>query len=543
MVGPARARRGAVLVMAAFLAATAGALGSTGQARADTPPPATFAFTLSPGSVVPGPGDTNLPDAPAQMFETDTPGELCPNFNLPQLESPASMGIYEGTAGTPTTGDPVIDLTSSLFEVNSCAENVPQPIIDALMASPSDYYVQIYEFESDGITTFAATRGQLSLELPTINLLVASWFCPTGTTFPVSLKTRSKVCGDMTVPGSGFFPPPGFTTTGIAGTFPFDVAITGAGGYAQDLSSGQLAGGGTCDPSTHICQFGPAPYAFNAPVGVLATVPTVIPKGMKLGDTEVTVGNETGTPVTVGPGGHVTIDMTGRYQGQPEVDYYFTGATRLAPPTAFAPTVDLSQAPIAANGRIALALTYGASELGNGPVSYTIQAATDGHAFQAVTTTSKPFATVLEAGGHSYVFRVRASDQFGDTSAWATGSSARLDVIQDTSPALIYSGTWTTRRVGSAFGGTTTGSSDGGSAVSLSFTASEVALVMPLEPSGGSAQLTVDSQFTSLNLSATKTEPRQEVYLGTFGYVGAHSLQLQPFGNGQIDLDAIVILH
>ena len=62
--------------------------------------------------------------------------------------------------------------------------------------------------------------------------------------------------------------------------------------------------------------------------------------------------------------------MTGRYQGNAAVTYYFTGSSKLAPPTAVAPTVDLAQAPVASNGGIALSLQYGATEIGNTPVSY-----------------------------------------------------------------------------------------------------------------------------------------------------------------------------
>ncbi len=530
---------GAATVLAFSLA---GLVAAPRPVRADTPPPAQFDFTLSVSNVVPGPGDPSLQDTSGNLFETDTPGELCFSLGFLNLQAPASMGIYAGAAGVATADPPVVDMTDELFGTQ-CAEGVAQATLDAMAADPAGYYLQIYEYGPDGVTPFAATRGQLFLEAPTIPLLVASWFCPKGTAFPVSLKVRTKVCGGIATPGQGFFPPPGFTSTGFAGTFAFDVEITGMGGYDQDLSDSSIAGGGTCDPTTHVCQFGPAPYFFNAPAGPLTIAPTLFPAGLKLADTEVTVGNETGTPVTIGPAGHVTIDMTGRYQGQPEVDYYYAGPTRLAPPTAFAPTAYLSQAPIAANGGIAVALQYGAIELGNGPVSYTIQASTDGHAFQVVATTNKPFASVRETAGHRYVFRVRATDQFGDTSAWATGSAARLDVIQDTSPALLYSGTWATTKTGSAYGGTTTGSSDSGSQVSLSFTASDVALVMPLAPADGNAQLTVDSQFTPLNLSSATTQPRQEVYLQTFGFVGPHTLLLQPSGNGQIDLDAIVILH
>ena len=137
--------------------------------------------------------------------------------------------------------------------------------------------------------------------------------------------------------------------------------------------------------------------------------------------------------MTIGPNGHVSMDLTGRYQAQPEVDYYFTAATRLAPPTAFAPSVALAPAPVTSGGGVALALQYGAIEIGNGPVSYTVQVQTDGHAYQTVATTGKPFATVHEAAGHSHC--VEGGDSFGDTSAWAVGSTVSSSL--GPSPAIV----------------------------------------------------------------------------------------------------------
>lgn len=541
MVGRARGRRSAALVIVALLAATAGLLATGGRAaRADTPPPPQFNFTWSASSVVPGPGDSNIQDAPdSSVFATGAPGELCQSYRLfPPPDSPTSIGIYQGAVGL--TGPLLLDLSDLLF--SQCVEGVPQATIDALVADPGAYYIQLDTVDfPDG-----ATRGQLSLQVPTINVVVASAVCPPDVTFPASAKTIAKECGAIALPGQGFPAQPGFTSTGFAGTYAYDDVVQGAGGFDEDLSSSFVAGGGTCDPQTHICNFGLAPYQFLVPVGVITVDPTVTPKGFKLADAAVTIDNETGVSITRGPNGHLSIDMTGRYQGDVNVTYYFTASPKLTPPVELAPTVDLLQAPVAADGGIALNLQYGAIEQGNAPISYALQVQTDGHTYKAVTTSTKPFATLREQAGHSYRFRVQATDQFGVASPWVVGPTIRLDTLQDTSPAIAYSGQnggWTAAKSPGAYGGTTTSSSDGTALAQVTFTASEVALVMPLGPAAGTAFLQVDTSFQTLGLGAATYQPRQEVYTQAFGFVGTHTLQLQPSGNGRIDLDAIVILH
>jgi hypothetical protein len=436
----------------------------------------------------------------------------------------------------------VVDLSSYLGY--SCTEGVPQATIDALAANAGNYYIQL---DSVGFPD-GASRGQLALQAPTIGLSVSSWLCPPDMAFPPSAKALAKECGGMALPGQGFVGPVGYTSTGFAGTFQYDDRVQGPGGFDQDLSQASVNGGGTCGPQTHRCTFGPAPYEFNVPVGVLAIDPTLVPQGMKLGFTNVAIANETGVAIRRGPKGHLSVDMTGRYQGRVDISYYFTGSPKLAPPLAVGPTVDLAQAPVAADGRIALSLQYGATEIGDAPLSYEVQGQTDGHAYAQVQTTTKPFATVREPAGHSYRFRVRATDQFGVTSGWAVGSTVRLDTLQDTDPAIQYSsssGGWTTAKSQGAYGGTTTSSNDSTASAQVTLTASEIALIMPFEPGGGNALLYFNGPDSpaAVSVGAATFAPRQMVFLQNFGSLGTQDLVLRPDGNGRVDLDAIVILQ
>ena len=69
----------------------------------------------------------------------------------------------------------------------------------------------------------------------------------------------------------------------------------------------------------------------------------------------------------------------------------------------------------------------------SGVASYDLEASTDGAAFQPwLTATNVAAATYATAPGHSYAFRVRARDVFGQLGDWAT--SAVLAVAAPTQP-------------------------------------------------------------------------------------------------------------
>jgi hypothetical protein len=537
MVGRLVRRTGASLAVAALLATAAG-VAVPRVARADTPPPPNWSSDLSPNNVVPGPGDPKVQDSQGFLRASDTPGELCPGLDVPF--DTTSIGIYQAAAGS--TGPLVVDLSAYVPEFG-CTEGVDQSVIDDLTAHPDDYYVQVdSESYPDG-----ATRGQLALIPPTVYMDVLAWLCPTGTAFPASDKTIAKQCGAISVPGQDFPPNAGMNSFDYAGMFPWDVHVQGPAGFDQHLADASLNAGGTCDPATLTCRYGSLPFTFfNLQPGPTTVDMSAVPTGMKLAYTSVEILNEPQVVITKGPGGHVAFDLTGAYNAVPIVRYYFTGSPKQAPPTEIAPTVDLAPAAVSANGAIALALQFGAVEMGNGPISYAIQVSTDGGGFKAAASTSKPFATVRELPGHSYQFQVRATDGFGVKSAWVPGDVVHLDAVQNTDPAVFYNAFGDGWHTGASKGalGSTTWANDSSAMAELSTEAIEIGVVMPREPSGGHASIGFGfygSQF--VDLSAGSWQPREVVAIQNFGGLGIHTVDVTSQGDGRIDLDEIIVLH
>ncbi|HEX5239796.1 MAG TPA: CHRD domain-containing protein [Candidatus Limnocylindrales bacterium] len=531
-------RRVGSSLMVALVVATAAGMAAPRVARADQPPPPSWSSDLSANNVVPGPGDPSLEDSQGFLDASDTPGELCPGIDLPF--DATSIGIYLGAAGE--TGPLVVDLSAYLPDFQ-CTEDVPQAVIDDLVANPGNYYVQVdSESFPDG-----ATRGQLAIVPPTIFMDVLAFLCPTGTSFPVSDKTLAAKCGALSVPGQDFPPTPGFTSVEYAGMFPWDVHVQGPAGFDQHLADASLNAGGFCDPARLTCFYGALPFSFfNLEPGPTSVDVSAVPTGMKLASTSVEIDGESGIPVTTGPGGHVAMDLTGAYNATPIVRYYFTGSAKLGSVSEAPPTVDLAPQAVSSNGAIALALQYGATEMGSGAVSYAIQLATDGGAYKAAATSSKPLTTIRELPGHSYQFRVQATNSVGVKSAWATGDLLRLDAIQDTDPSIVYGVNvdgWHVAATKGALGGTTSWASDG-SSVELTTDATEIGVVMPREPSGGHASI----QFgccdgSTVDLSGGSWQPRQVVAVHNFFGLGSQTVDVTSWGDGRIDLDEFIVLH
>ena len=538
--------KSARLLVTAVLTSVVAVLALPLPTVAETPPPPSFTINLSPDNVVPGPGQPGSQDPNESVNETSNPGELCWSAAVFFIDSPTSIGIYQGGAGS--NGPLAIDFPVNSF--TSCAENVDQATLDALAADASDYYFQV---DSNSFPN-GASRSQLTLQQPTVWAFVSTFVCQPGTKFPTDIYAPTpKSCGDVSRFDNGVVNPmPGYTTTHIAGVFPIDYLFQGIGGFSATLDPNDEGGFG-CIEDNGVCAVGPIAYSVPVPVGPITVRPISRPAGAKLAYTNLVVDGETGVNWSRGPEGSLKVDMTGRYSGVVNIAYYYTAPAHLTPPIEIAPTVDLATGTVSADGGIPLTLTFGATERGSEKLHYEIQASTDGHKFDAVAETTKPTATVREPGGHKYVFRVRATDSDGAVSAWAAAAPVSLDVIQDTSPLVSYvsqpQAPWVTTKSHSAFGGTTTaanGNESLGALASLTVpvNGSEVAVVMLEQPGAGDAMFAPsDDLGAQVPLSAATQLPRDIVYTHTFAGDTGNSLSLQAGGQGPVAVDAIIVLR
>ena len=145
---------------------------------------------------------------------------------------------------------------------------------------------------------------------------------------------------------------------------------------------------------------------------------------------------------------------------------------------------------------------------GSGVVSYQLQVSVDGGTFTTISLPS-PTATSItrtQTDGHTYAYRVRATDFEGNTSGYQTGPTLKPARFQENNAAVHYAGSWTT---------TTSGSLSGGHGKTTSSTyrpglahdrVRDVAWVATKTTTSGSAQVWIDgSSSSTINLRSTTT--------------------------------------
>ena len=179
-------------------------------------------------------------------------------------------------------------------------------------------------------------------------------------------------------------------------------------------------------------------------------------------------------------------------------------------------------------------------------VGYELESSVDGGAWISPTATSAAVRSALgtQSIGHAYRYRVRARDAVGNWSAWATGSSITAVLVQDSSTAVTYTGTWRRSRYSFYSGGTTAWAVAKGARARTTFNGVGIALVAPTSSTRGSAAIYVDGLYRgTISFRSATNHGRVVMYSASFATPGTHTIELRLSGNGRVDLDAFVILR
>jgi hypothetical protein len=194
---------------------------------------------------------------------------------------------------------------------------------------------------------------------------------------------------------------------------------------------------------------------------------------------------------------------------------------------------------------------------GTGVVArYELQRSADGGAYQdvALSTPTTTAQNVQLAPGSEYRFRVRATDDAGNTGAWAEGRPFALDAHQQQSAGILEysSGTWSEQALSTAFGGTTMHSSAAGATATLTFTGTDVSWVAQRGPDRGRAEVRLDGQLVeTVDLYNASAQPRRVAYsAASLDPSVEHTLEVRVLGTKRaastgtrVDADAFVALR
>jgi hypothetical protein len=142
--------------------------------------------------------------------------------------------------------------------------------------------------------------------------------------------------------------------------------------------------------------------------------------------------------------------------------------------------------------------------------------------------TAKTSLTFSGTAGHTYSFRVSATDSSGQTGAFA--ASGITVIPSGVKPAKGHYGEhWTTVKRKGAWLGHAIVSSTSGSAFTLRYLGATLTLIGETTPAGGKLKVTLDGHSRTLRLHSSKLRVRQT--LGTFkAKAGTHHLTLTVLG-------------
>jgi hypothetical protein len=182
----------------------------------------------------------------------------------------------------------------------------------------------------------------------------------------------------------------------------------------------------------------------------------------------------------------------------------------------------------------------------SGITLYSLQRQRDGGSWGSITLTSATSTSATRSllYGHSYRYRLRATDGAGNLSAYVYGPTFRARLAQQTSTVATYSGTWHTSTTSLASSGSLRYTTSAGADVTYQFTGSSIAWLAYRGPTRGSAQVYVDGQLSAtVSLYASSSHSKQIVFAGSWPTNGTHTIRivnLATSGHARIDIDGFI---
>ena len=224
-------------------------------------------------------------------------------------------------------------------------------------------------------------------------------------------------------------------------------------------------------------------------------------------------------------------------------------------PVVKAPTQNLN-ADFQLNSTVPVRFQWSATDA-DGIASYELQQSTNGGAFTDVALPSATAKSVTPklGVGNTYSFRVRAEDNAGNLSDWAQGPTFKVNVLQESSSAVAYSGAWSTQNIASASGGAMRHASAAGASASLTSisNALNIAWIAHKAADRGKAEVLVDgtAAASTVDLYSSTLQVRKSGFVkNALDPAAAHSVEVRVLGTKnasssgtRVDADAFVVLE
>ena len=191
-------------------------------------------------------------------------------------------------------------------------------------------------------------------------------------------------------------------------------------------------------------------------------------------------------------------------------------------------------------------LTWGATDPGSGIKRYKVQVSVDGKAWKTITLPKATSRTIAPDSRPAtrYRFRVRATDGEGNISAYVKGPLLKPVRSSEASTKVTYVGAWAKTKTTKALGGATRHATSSAKRARFTFTGYDVGWIATRTTKSGKAQIYIDGALvTTIDLDRAKTTYRKLVFARHFATLGPHVLEIQPVGDGRVDIDGFVVLR
>ena len=250
-----------------------------------------------------------------------------------------------------------------------------------------------------------------------------------------------------------------------------------------------------------------------------------------------------GVVATTAPGSAIVTATSGSASGRATL----TVLADTVAPTPVVPTATLTNAVVASNGDVAVAVRWtAATDIGEGVARYELQRRIGGGAWTAVALPAPLSRSIAQRLGPqgSVEYQVRAVDRAGNASPWQSTGAFGLQAASERSAK--YTGRWLWQTGSLFLARADRASKTAGSTASLTFTGSQFAWIAPKGPTRGSARIYVDGvSVAAVSLYATSTQSRRVVYTRTWPSSGRHQVTIRVSGTARhpwVDVDGFAVI-
>jgi len=232
-------------------------------------------------------------------------------------------------------------------------------------------------------------------------------------------------------------------------------------------------------------------------------------------------------------------------------------------PTATAPKHSFTTLSTLGTSTVPVKLTWSATDNpgGSGIASYQLEQSINAGAYTNVTLSSTTATTItrsLAPGTNTYRYRVAATDNAGNVSALATGPSFKVSAFQESSSAIVDTGSWTTSALSGAYGGSVQSASALGRNATFTVPAgSKNVEWVSYRGNRGKAQVWLDgvqqdakptlTGIQPFDLYSSTVQARKVVFSKAVSATTSHKLEVRVLGqknasstSTRVDIDAFV---